>query len=254
MSQDQGCAPTLTHDDIPPPGETSIFRISARTAVILLWYCVAFTALMAATYFATKPAIEASAQAEKLQMIDAVLPRASYDNELLKDTITLPATAALGLEEATVLYRARKGGEAVAVIFEAVAPDGYSGKIRLILALKANGELAAVRVTEHKETPGLGDYIDPKKDRNKARPWITQFNGVGFEKIPPAEFKVKKDGGRIDQMSGATISPRAVTNATRRALEWALARREALFALPSGENYKDTAFNTENTETQRTQR
>jgi len=239
MSQEQPQAPTLTADDIPPPGETSILRISARTAVILLWYCVAFTALMAATYFATKPAIEASAAAEKLQMINAVLPGDRYDNELLKDTIRLPATAALGTDASTTLYRARKNREASALILEAVAPDGYSGKIRLILAVKANGELAAVRVTEHKETPGLGDYIDPKKDRNKSRPWITQFNDVGFEQIPPAEFKVKKDGGRIDQMSGATISPRAVTNAVRRALEWTLPRREALFALPSGQTLEE---------------
>ncbi|HEY3432687.1 MAG TPA: electron transport complex subunit RsxG [Rhodocyclaceae bacterium] len=230
---------TLTAKDIPPPGGTSILRISTRTAIILLWYCIAFTALMAATYFATKPAIEASAAAEKLQMINAVLSKDQYDNELLKDTITLPATAALGLEENTTLYRARKGGEAAAVILEAIAPDGYSGKIRLILAVKANGELAAVRVTEHKETPGLGDYIDPKKDRNKSRPWITQFNDVGFEQIPQAEFKVKKDGGRIDQMSGATISPRAVTNAVRRALEWTLSRREALFVLPSGQTLEE---------------
>jgi len=230
---------TLTAKDILPPGGTSILRISTRTAIILLWYCIAFTALMAATYFATKPAIEASAAAEKLQMINAVLSKDQYDNELLQDTITLPATAALGLEENTTLYRARKGGEASAVILEAIAPDGYSGKIRLILAVKANGELAAVRVTEHKETPGLGDYIDPKKDRNKSRPWITQFNDVGFEQIPMAEFKVKKDGGRIDQMSGATISPRAVTNAVRRALEWTLSRREALFALPSGQTLEE---------------
>ncbi|GAB2180696.1 electron transport complex subunit RsxG [Denitratisoma sp. agr-D3] len=243
MSQEQPQAPTtpstLSHDDIPPPGESSILRISARTAVILLWYCIAFTALMAATYFATKPAIEASAAAEKLQMINAVLSSDRYDNELLKDTISLPATAALGTDDSTTLYRARKNGEASALILEAVAPDGYSGKIRLILAVKANGELAAVRVTEHKETPGLGDYIDPKKDRNKARPWITQFNDVGFEQIPVAEFKVKKDGGRIDQMSGATISPRAVTNAVRRALEWTLPRREALFALPAGQTLEE---------------
>ncbi|HEX5393536.1 MAG TPA: electron transport complex subunit RsxG [Rhodocyclaceae bacterium] len=235
MSHEQGCAPSLTPKDIPPVGETSILRISTRTAIILLWYCVAFTALMAATFFATKPAIEASAQAEKLKMIDAVLPRDSYDNELLKDTIPLKPTEALGLDDTTTLYRARKAGEPVAIVFEAVAPDGYSGKIRLILAVKANGELSAVRVIEHKETPGLGDYIDPKKDRNKSRPWISQFNDLSFEKLPAAEFKVKKDGGRIDNMAGATISPRAVTNATHRALEWAVARREKLFAQPTGQ-------------------
>lgn len=240
MSHEQGCAPNpLTPKDIPPPGESSIFRISARTAAILLLYCVAFTALMAATYFATKPAIEASAAAEKLQMINAVLSSDRYDNELLKDTISLPATVALGTDDSTTLYRARKNGEASALILEAVAPDGYSGKIRLILAIKANGELAAVRVTEHKETPGLGDYIDPKKDRNKSRPWISQFNDVGFEQIPQAEFKVKKDGGRIDQMSGATISPRAVTNAVARALAWTLPRREKLFALPAGQTLEE---------------
>lgn len=231
----ENTTPTLTPEDIPAVGESSIFRISSRTAVILALYCMAFTALMAATFFATKPAIEASAQAEKLQMIDAVLPRDSYDNELLKDAIPLKPTEVLGTDDNTVLYRARKGGEPVALVFEAVAPDGYSGKIRLILAVKANGELSAVRVTEHKETPGLGDYIDPKKDRNKSRPWITQFNDLSFEKLPAAEFKVKKDGGRIDNMAGATISPRAVTNATRRALEWAVARREKLFAQPTGQ-------------------
>ena len=96
-----------------------------------------------------------------------------------------------------------------------------------------------MRVTDYHETPGLGDYIDPKKDRNKARPWITQFNELGFDKLPSEDWKVKKDGGRIDQMAGATISARAVTNATRRALEWAVAHRDALFALAAQSTYKE---------------
>jgi hypothetical protein len=88
-------------------------------------------------------------------------------------------------------------------------------------------------VTSHKETPGLGDYIDPKKDRNKARPWITQFNGLGFDGVPREKWRVKKDGGHFDQMSGATISARAVTNASGRALAWATENRDKLFALPA---------------------
>lgn len=225
----------LTPADIPPPPPPSITKVSARTAGILAVFVVLFTALMASTYVATKPALEASAKAEKLQLIDAVLPRNNYDNILLDDAITLPAAPALGLDEPTRAYRARLHGEPVALVFEAAAPDGYAGRIGLILAYRADGRLAAVRVTEYKETPGLGDYIDPKKDRNKARPWITQFNDLGFEQLPVADFKVRKDGGRIDQMSGATISARAVTNAVRSALEWANAHREALFSLPSGQ-------------------
>ena len=117
---------------------------------------------------------------------------------------------------------------------EASALDGYSGRINLILGIAADGRLIAVRVTQHKETPGLGDYIDPKKDRNKKRPWISQFEGQRLDRITPERWRVRKDGGHFDQMNGATISARAVTNATRRALEWLAPRRDALFRLPAG--------------------
>ncbi len=236
---DDNVTPHSLEDDIPLRAEASAMRISTRTAVILMIFCVAFTALMALTYFATKPAIDASAQLEKLQLINAVLPSGSYDNDLLRDTVSLPPTPALGLDDETLVYRARKGGEAAAVVMEAAAPDGYSGRIGLLLAVKANGELAAIRVTAHKETPGLGDYIDPAKDRNKIHPWIAQFNDASFDKTPADRFKVKKDGGDFTFMAGATISPRAVTNATRRALAWALKNKEKLFAQPTGEVYKE---------------
>jgi len=112
-----------------------------------------------------------------------------------------------------------------------VAPDGYAGKIRMLLAIRANGEVAGVRVTLHKETPGLGDYIEPKKDKNKAKPWITQFDGLSMEKMPTAnDWKVKKDGGRFDSVAGATVTPRAVTKAVYKAVKFATENREHLFA------------------------
>ena len=67
---------------------------------------------------------------------------------------------------------------------------------------------------------------------NTTSPWIGQFAGQSQETVKPAEWKVKKDGGVFDAHTGATISARAVTNASGRALSWALARREKLFALP----------------------
>ncbi len=73
--------------------------------------------------------------------------------------------------------------------------------------------MAGVRVTQHKETPGLGDYVEVKKDKNKARPWITQFTGLSLAQVSDREWKVKKDGGRIDYYAGATVTPRAVTKA-----------------------------------------
>ncbi len=219
--------------------ESSVLRISVRTAAIMLAFTLVFTALMAGTYNATAPLVAASALAEKLRLIGEVLPPASYDNDLMADAVTLAPQKSLGLDEDTVLWRARKGSAPVALVFEAAARDGYSGRVSLILAVDAGGRLVAQRVTAHKETPGLGDYIDPKKDRNKTRPWITQFSNIGFDTVPQEKWRVKKDGGRFDQMSGATISARAVTNASGRALAWAIENRDKLFALPANSRFEE---------------
>jgi electron transport complex protein RnfG len=237
----QHCSPSQEHAhlDVPPPEDSSIVVISGRTAVILLLFTLVFTALMAATYFAAKPSIDASAREEKLKLIGEVLPKDAYDNDLLADTVKLPPMPALGLADASLAYRARKENNPVAMVIEAAAPDGYSGRIGLILAVDTAGRLLAVRVSGHKETPGLGDYIDPKKDRNKQRPWITQFNRLGHDIVAAGQWKVKKDGGRFDAPTGATISARAVTNATGRAVVWAAGNTEKLFALPANADWKE---------------
>lgn len=238
-------APETSPDPVEAPAlvaraaEPSALRISIRTAVILLLFSLVFTGLMAGTYSLTRPLVEASAQQEKLRLIGEVLAEGSYDNDLLADRITLPANPATGQDGDSIAYRARKAGEPVALVFEATAPDGYSGRIGLLLAVRADGRLSAVRVTAHRETPGLGDYIDPKKDKDKARPWITQFANQGFDTVPRAQWRVRKDGGRFEQRVGATISARAVTNATGRALAWAAERRERLFAAEAGTRFAE---------------
>ena len=223
--------------------ESSVLRISVRTAAIMLAFTVIFTALMAGTYKLTEPLVTASALEEKLRLIGEVLPSALHDNDLMKDAIDLPPQAALGLDVDTRIWRARKAGVPVALVMEAAARDGYSGRIAMILAVSADGHLLALRVTSYKETPGLGDYIDPKKDRNKTRPWITQVNGLGFDGVPREKWRVKKDGGHFDQMSGATISARAVTNASGRALAWATENRDKLFALPANGRFEQQGAN-----------
>jgi len=216
---------------LPPPAPNPV-RISSSTALVLLVFTLVFTALMAATYQLTKPTIDANIEQAKRELLGAVLPPTAYDNDLLADAIELPPTAALGTRAPSRVYRARRAGAPSALVLEAVAPDGYSGRIDLLIAVRATGELAAVRVTSHRETPGLGDYIDPKKDKNKARPWITQFDGIGFDQIRRDEWRVKKDGGRFEARAGATISARAVTDAVGRALQFALDNRERLYAEP----------------------
>jgi electron transport complex protein RnfG len=205
-------------------------KMAIRTAVILFIFVIVFTAFLSGAYIWTKPALEASAAEEKMKLISEVLPRSAYDNDLLKDTLEIAPNTTLGLDEASTVYRARKAGQASAVVLEAVAPDGYSGKIRLLIAINLDGTLAGVRVTQHKETPGLGDYIEPKKDKNKTRPWITQFNGLSLTTVSDRDWKVKKDGGRFDSVVGATVTPRAIIKAVRKATQYVAENREQLYA------------------------
>ncbi|QDF96648.1 electron transporter RnfG [Azoarcus sp. DD4] len=214
-------------------------RTSLRTAAIMLVFTVVFTALMASTYRATRPAIEASVQEEQLRLVNEVLPATAYDNALLDDVILTRATVQLGFDGARV-WRARRGGDVVAMVLEAAATDGYAGRIGLIVAVGADGRLQGVRVTSHKETPGLGDYIDPKKDRNKRSPWIAQFAGIAWQDMAAERWTVRKDGGAFDYRAGATISARAVTSAVGKAVGFAVEQRDALIAAASGATLGET--------------
>ena len=212
--------------------EPTALGLSARTGGVMVAFTIVFTALMAFTYGATKDQIDASAAEEKMKLISEVLPPASYDNLLLDDYAALGPTRELGLDNGGRVYRARQAGQPAALILEATAPDGYSGRIDLIVAVRADGSVSGVRAVTQRETPGLGDYIDPKKDKDKKAPWITQFTGLEAARLP--QCKVKKDGGDIAYHTGATISARAVTNAVARAARYAADNQNRLFAAPSG--------------------
>ncbi|MDR2678877.1 MAG: electron transport complex subunit RsxG [Zoogloeaceae bacterium] len=188
-----------------------------RSALRLFCFVVVATALMSVTHFVTQTRIAAALAAEKMKFINEVLPAEHYDNDLLADNITLPPTPELGLKTESLVYRARRNGQYSALVLEAVAPDGYAGNIRLLIGITRDGEITGVRVVEHQETPGLGDYIDPRRDKNKTQPWIAQFTGLIAPEIPDADWRVKKERGRFDAHAGATVSPRAVIEAVRKA-------------------------------------
>jgi len=117
------------------------------------------------------------------------------------------------------------------VILEAIAHDGYSGDIKLLIAIRADGSISGVRVLAHKETPGLGDYIDIARGN-----WIKLFNDESVNKTAATQWKVKKDGGKFDYMVGATITPRAVVKAVFKALQFYDANKTTLFAVAKVES------------------
>jgi len=186
--------------------------------------------LVALTWQGTAERIAENERQALLEQIGALLPPDSHDNDILADTRQVQAADALGTAETTV-YTGRRNGRPVAVVLSPViAPDGYNGPIRLIVGVRADGHLAGVRVLSQKETPGLGDKIDPRKSD-----WITRFAGLTLGNPPLARWKVKKDGGDFDQFTGATITPRAVVKAVKKSLQWATTHHAELFGTTPGE-------------------
>ena len=173
----------------------------------------------------SKGKIEVNEAIEKMKSFAQVLPANAYDNKLLEDFVTVPAGGELNNRDATKIYVARLAGIATAVILETTAHDGYSGDIKLLMAVRNDGSISGVRVIAHKETPGLGDYIDILHGD-----WIKSFDHLSLTMRPSAQWKVKKDGGQFDYMAGATITPRAVVSITLAALHYVEANKAQLFA------------------------
>ena len=205
-----------------------------RTGVILFVFAVIGTALLAFTHDRTEPVITRGQQEAKLALLSQVLPATLYDNDLLASQQSVPPDDLLGTRQPSALWLARRGGEFSGVALEAVAPDGYSGNIALLIGIDANGTVTGVRVTAHRETPGLGDYIDRARSA-----WIDQFAGKSLTGPDPKHWKVAKDGGVFDARAGATITPRAVVKAVKSALEYFARHRAAFVAQPLPVKEKD---------------
>lgn len=197
-----------------------------RSARILAVFALGFTALMAGAYWLTRDTVLRNEAEARASQIRAVLPVGSFDNDLLADSRALPAADShrLGVDDAAHVYLARKTGKTVAAVLESVAPDGYAGKIALLVAVDRDGRTLGVRVVTHKETPGLGDYIEAAKSD-----WIRQFEGKSLSAPAPDRWKVRKDGGEFDSTAGATISPRAVVRAVKNTLEYVNENRQKIF-------------------------
>jgi len=188
-----------------------------RNSLLLGLFALVTAGLLAGTFEGTKERVAAAERAAAQKALLQIVPLERHNNDLLLDTVPIPKKywESLGLDRSGDINIAREDGRAIAVIIPSIAPDGYSGKINLIIGINRDGSLAGVRVLSHNETPGLGDKVDLKKSQ-----WILGFNGKSLQNPTENLWTVKKDGGEFDQFTGATITPRAVVQQVRRTLEF----------------------------------
>lgn len=183
-------------------------KITSRYGILLGFVALLCTAISAGIFFLTKDKIDAVMAAQQRELLLQVIPQDYFNNNLLESAVIPQDKNLVGIQK---IYFAKKDGNVSAYAYETTAPDGYSGDIRLLVGLDPKGQILGVRVIEHHETPGLGDKIELRISN-----WILNFTHQLINEHNLSEWAVKKDGGKFDQFSGATITPRAVVNQTKR--------------------------------------
>ena len=173
----------------------------------------------------TRERIASAEQRRALATLTELVPAARFDNDPLFDRIEQRIG---GFEEPAVIHRARRGDEPVALIFDVTTGRGYSGDIRLLVALEPDGTVQGVRVLRHRETPGLGDRIEIERSD-----WIRQFAGRSLDDPPPRRWASDRRGGSFDTLTSATVTTDAVVDAVRRVLLEADDETRDLWRAPS---------------------
>ncbi len=180
-----------------------------KNGLRLSLYALACTGVILLTDYSTHGVIAEQQKNMLQQTLGKMLPAGSYNNTLT-DECHMLTHPYLGNTRPHPVYIAKKDSVISGYIVESIAPDGYSGSIKLLTGINAAGEVERVEVLEHHETPGLGDKID----RNKGN-WLDSFN---HQSLSTANWAVKKDGGQFDSFTGATITPRAVVKELKNVL------------------------------------
>ena len=194
---------------------------------ILGIFAIAGTSLVVFTHSATAERIAANERETLLRTLHALVPAESIDNDIVLDTLQVSDQEQLGAATTTV-YRGRKMGDPVAAVLTTTVPNGYSGPIKMLVAVRYDGSLGGVRVLSHKETPGLGDKMEESRSD-----WIYSFTDKSIGDPPVQKWKVKRDGGVFDQFTGATITPRSIVEAVRKTLIYVQDNKDALYDKPT---------------------
>lgn len=162
-----------------------------KLPLVLLIICGAVTALLAWANSVTAPIISERATAAENEARIAVLGRKDEFSKLPYKN-----------DAVTAVYRAKMGGWCVSV-----TTKGYGGDINMIVGITADMTVSGVRIISMSETAGLGAKTNDET-------WLSQFLGGSSFSLDK-----KPDTVKIDSVTAATISSKAVTDGVNKAIE-----------------------------------
>lgn len=184
-------------------------RELVRMVVVLTVICACSALVLAYANQATKAQREYQLlKYVQEPSIKAVLSGFQYNNDPIKDRVVMKmGKNEKGNPSTKTIFPAKENGNVVAVAYGASA-TGYHGEIDVMVGVNMKGSVTGVSIMTHSETPGLGARV--------VEPAFTkQFKGLD---LSPA-LQLSAQGGKVDAVSGASISSKGVVSAVRDALE-----------------------------------
>ena len=195
---------------------------SGITLAVIAAIC---TSLVAATWELTAERIARNEQEWLERSLQPALAGLFFDSSVTESKIVIPPPHELPGSDAAIVSRVFAGEEPVAALFVVSARDGYAGPIRLLVGVAMDGTVTGVRALQHRETPGLGDRVEITRSD-----WVLQFDGNSLTNPEPARWAIRDDGGAFDQLTGASVTSRAMIKAVKGTLTYFAANRDAVFA------------------------
>ncbi len=202
-----------------------------RSGVTLAAIGAVCAALVAITYSLTSERIAANEQAWLEKSLEPALAGLTFEGSVSESMRVVRKPHDLPGPDDVIIYRVYADDLPVAALFAVTARDGYAGAIRVLIGIEYDGTITGIRILEHRETPGLGDKIVSSRSD-----WVYQFDGRSLGDPRLEEWAIKRDGGEFDQLTGASVTPRAVIKVTKETLIYFAANRDEIFSAPATED------------------
>jgi electron transport complex protein RnfG len=178
-----------------------------RPAAQMVFFATTGCLLISLFWHLLQPAIKAHESDRLWKAIHELCPETVSQSEHLEIVIS-PS------KQPFTIYRLMDQGIFKAWIVETSTLEGYNGEIRFVLALKTDQSLIGIRILRHRETPGIGDFIEIRRSS-----WLSLFNGKQIDGLSDSAWNIQKDGGRFDQVTGATVTSRAIVRGVHATLK-----------------------------------
>ena len=172
-----------------------------RYGIILTLICAVSGASLALVYSKTSVIIDARKQEAAMKAMAIVLPKATDFVKVEEAELAGVASDQTGVLEA-YLGSSADGPEGAIVKVES---NGYGGAITMLVGMNTEGICQGLQIISQSETAGLGSKITDDA-------FTGQFAGM------VGTLAIKKMGGQVDQVSGATISSRGAVAGVNKAL------------------------------------